>query len=313
MNEAVFTVTLNPGLDRTLTVPEIRYNEVLRARDSRLDWGGKGFNVSRALKALGVESVALGFVGGAVGSMLDEGLQSLGIATDFVTIEGETRTNTVIAQAGSDRYVKVNEAGPAVSDEALDTLSLRVQERAAAGSLWALCGSLPPGVPVDIYARLVDSIQDAGGRAFLDASGGALRQGCASRPFLVKPNAEEAYELTGLRVESVQDAVRAAGAFLEMGAQNVALSLGAQGLVLASVGGAVHARPPSVDARVVVGVGDALLAGLIYATRRGLGHAQTARWGVAAGTAAAQGEGVSVGSREAILAVYDRVDVSVPS
>ncbi len=94
----IFTVTLNPGLDRTLTVPEIRFSEVLRAADLRLDWGGKGFNVSRALQALGVESVAMGFVGGATGEMLAQGLKGLGIETDFVPIDGELPA-PVIAEA----------------------------------------------------------------------------------------------------------------------------------------------------------------------------------------------------------------------
>src|SRR5215217_1281255 len=107
----IYTLTLNPGLDRTLTVAKLDDNTVLRATSSRLDWGGKGFNVSRALQALGEESIALGIVGGYTGKMLTEGLSNLGIATDFVHIDSETRTNTVIEEAGSGRYFKVNEAG----------------------------------------------------------------------------------------------------------------------------------------------------------------------------------------------------------
>src|SRR4051812_32113885 len=111
---AIYTLTLNPGLDRTLTVPSLHDNAVLRATNSRLDWGGKGFNVSRALKAMGEESVALGIVGGFTGQMLTKGLADLGIATDFVHIDAETRTNTVIQEPHSGRYIKVNEAGPIV-------------------------------------------------------------------------------------------------------------------------------------------------------------------------------------------------------
>ena len=309
MQQPVYTVTLNPGLDRTLTVPAIRYNEVLRASDSRLDWGGKGFNVSRALNALGVESVAIGYAGGAVGRMLERGLNELGIRTDFVTVDGETRTNTVIAEAGTDRYVKVNEAGPAVSGQAQGQLFRRVQAGVTPGSIWVLCGSLPPGVPPDVYARLIDAVQAGGGRAILDASGEALRLGVAAAPYLVKPNAEEAQEMTGGPVQSVDDALDAARRFMAAGAQRVALSLGAQGVVYACAEGAFHAQPPSVAARTVVGVGDALLAGLVYAVGRGLGVAETARWGVAAGTAAAMGEGVSVGTLREVTTLFERVEV----
>ena len=110
----IVTVTPNPGLDRTLTVSRITFDEMIRASGSRLDWGGKGFNVSRALHALGAKSVVTGFVGGPTGQMLSRGLEGMGISTDLLPIAGETRTNTVVTEAGSGRYVKVNEPGPTV-------------------------------------------------------------------------------------------------------------------------------------------------------------------------------------------------------
>jgi len=305
--ETVFTVTLNPGLDRTLTVPELRFGEVLRASGMRLDWGGKGFNVSRALHALGVESVAMGFVGGATGRMLTEGLQGLGIATDFVPIEGETRTNTVIEEAGSGRYIKVNEPGPAVTQEDLDALFAKVSSRAWAGSVWVFCGRLPPGAPADVYARLIAAVQDKGGLACLDTSGEALRLGCAAGPYLVKPNAEEAEEQTGYPVRSAADIQAAVRHFQSVGVRNVAISLGAEGVALGSVEGVVQARPPAAPVGTLVGVGDALLAGMIWAWSEGVTTAEVAAWGVAAGTAAAMGEGVSMGSYDEVRSVYERV------
>ncbi|MDI9547203.1 MAG: 1-phosphofructokinase family hexose kinase [Chloroflexota bacterium] len=303
----IFTVTLNPGLDRTLTVPEIRFSEVLRAADLRLDWGGKGFNVSRALQALGVESVAMGFVGGATGEMLAQGLKGLGIETDFVPIDGETRTNTVIAEAGSDRYIKVNEAGPTISAQELAALFARVRSRVSDGSVWVFCGSLPPGAPVDAYAQLIATVQERGGLACLDTSGEALRRGCMVGPYLVKPNVEEAEEATGLAVRSEASIVAAVKHFQEAGVRNVAISLGADGLALGSIEGIVLAKPPPVQARTVVGVGDVLLAGLIWAWGQGATTAEVAAWGVAAGTASAMGEGVSVAALDEVRAVYERV------
>ena len=139
----VYTVTLNPGLDRTLTVPKLRENTVLRAVESRIDRGGKGFNVTRALHALGVTSVAMGFIGGFTGQMLTAGLTELGIDTDFIEIPGETRTNTVFMEADSGRYYKVNEAGPHVDAVALDVLrtriEARVRRRTACGPSAAVC------------------------------------------------------------------------------------------------------------------------------------------------------------------------------
>ena len=303
----IVTVTPNPVLDRTLTVPRIVFNEVMRATSSRLDWGGKGFNVSRALQALGVESAAMGFVGGATGQMLERGLRDLGIATDFVHIAGETRTNIVVTDVGAEQYVKVNEAGPTVQAQELAAFFDQARERVRPGNIWVLSGSLTPGVPPDFYAQLIALVQAGGAKALLDSSGEPLRLGCVAGPYLAKPNAVEAEEVTRRVVSSDAGALGAAEFFLHQGIELVALSLGADGLLLASKQQAVWARPPRVQARNPVGAGDALLAGIAWALERGLPLEEVARWGVAAGTAAAVREGVSVGTRTEVEALYERV------
>ena len=305
----IFTVTPNPVLDRTLTVREIVFDEMTRAAAVREDCGGKGFNVSRALYALGVESVAMGFVGGATGRRLEAGLHGLGIATDLTRIAGETRTNIVITEAESGRYVKVNEAGPAVQPAELAAFFDRVRATAQPGDVWALCGSLPLGTPPDFYARLIVSLQTRGAKALLDTSGEPLRLGLEACPYLVKPNAVEAQALTGRAILSDVDAVAAAEAFLAQGVQVVALSLGAEGLLLATPEMRVRARPPRVTVRNPTGAGDALLAGLIYALRASLPLEALARWGVASGTVAAMQEGVSVGTLAEVGAFCARVSV----
>lgn len=308
----IVTVTSNPVLDRTLTVPRIVFNEMVRATASRLDWGGKGLNVSRALQALGAESVAMGFVGGATGRVLERGLSDVGIATDFVHIAGETRTNIVITDAGAERYVKVNEAGPTVRAQELATFLDRVRQRVRPDDIWVLSGSLPPGVPSDFYAQLITLVQGRGARALLDSNGEPLRLGCAAGPYLVKPNVVEAAEV--MRIENLEreissdaDALEAAEFFLRQGVELVALSLGADGLLLVSKQRAVWARPPRVRARNPVGAGDALLAGLAWALERGLPPEEMARWGVASGTAAAMREGVSVGTLAEVEALCESV------
>ena len=305
----IITVTLNPSLDRTLAVPRLAWNEVLRATASRLDWGGKGFNVSRALQALGAGSLAMGLVGGPTGGQLEHGLRELGIATDLVPIAGETRTNTVVAEEAGERYLKVNEPGPAVRPDELSAFFERVRARLRPGDLWVLAGNLPPGAPPGVYAQLVTLIREGGARALLDTSGEPLRLGCAAGPWLIKPNVAEAEELTGQQIRSTTGALRAARFCLEQGVAFVALSMGAAGLLLATEGQAVHAVPPCVRVRVPVGTGDALLAGLAWALEHGLPLAEMARWGVAAGTAAAMREGVGMGSAQEVQAVYQQVQI----
>jgi 1-phosphofructokinase family hexose kinase len=305
----IVTLTPNPVLDRTLTVPHIEFDDVLRATSTRLDWGGKGFNVSRALQALGTESVAMAFAGGGAGQMLQQGLHALGIATDFVAIAGETRTNVVFVDQATGRHIKVNEAGPTIAGQEQDELLQRIRRRVQPGDLWVLAGSLPPGLPATFYEEVIDLLHKRGARAFLDTSGEPLRLSCAAQPALVKPNAAEAQELTGQVIDSPVDAARAAGHFLRQGIEIVALSMGAQGLVLASASQALWAKPPVVPVTNPTGAGDSLLAGVVWALQQGLPLADVARWGVATGTASAMREGVSVGSRAEVEAVQSQVEV----
>ena len=310
----IVTLTPNPVLDRTLTVPTIEFDAVLRATSIRIDWGGKGFNVSRALKALGKESVAMAFAGGGTGHMLQHGLHALGIATDFVSVAGETRTNVVIVDQATRRHIKVNEAGPTISPQEHDELLRRVRQRVQPGDLWVLAGSLPPGLPASFYAEVIDLVQGYGARAFLDTSGEPLRLGCAAQPALVKPNVAEAQEIIGQRIDSPHDALSAAGHFLSKGIGMVALSMGADGLVLATTDVAVWVKPPAVPVSNPTGAGDSLLAGVVWALQQGLPLQDVARWGAAAGTASAMREGVSVGSQtevEAVCAQTELIDLKM--
>lgn len=292
----IYTVTLNPALDREYQVPALAFGEVLRAAAVREDLGGKGFNVSRALLALGAPSVAVGFVGGHAGRRIAEGLSALGLATELVELAGgETRTNvTVVAP---DRHVKVNEPGPAVRPEEEARLVARVRALARAGDLWVLSGSLPPGARPELYAELVRILQGAGARALLDTSGPALRAGCAAAPFLVKPNAAEAQELTG--IDATTPAV-AIAAVHQLGPAHVLLTLGAEGALLSDGARTWRATPPAIDERNPIGAGDALLAGVVFGLARGLALPEALRWGVAAGAAAASLPGTAVGDRELV-------------
>jgi 1-phosphofructokinase family hexose kinase len=311
----IYTVTLNPVLDRTLSVPAIVFDDVLRATDVRFDWGGKGFNVSRALRLLGGESMALGFTGGGTGRMLERGLAELGIATELTPIQGETRTNVVIAEEGTGRYIKVNEAGPTILPAEREALLEKVRRLAKPGALWVLSGSLPPGVPAGFYALLVETIQSRGGLVFLDASGEPFRLGCAAGPFLVKPNTAEAAEALGISIREregdwLAEDLRAAGeAFLRQGITYVALSLGAGGLWFAGRDASCRLRPPKIRLGNPTGAGDSLLAGMVWALARGLSPREAAHWGVAAGSAAAMHAGTGVGTFEEVNALTQQVAV----
>lgn len=309
----IVTVTLNPVLDRTLSVAEIRYNDVLRASHTRLDWGGKGLNVARAIKALGGEVIASGLLGGNTGRILAEGLQALDIPTDFIPIAGETRTNIMIMDESGGRHIKVNEPGPTVTGAEIEAFVRHVEANVQPGDIWALCGSLPPGCPADIYARLIDIIQSSGAKAALDTSGEALRLGCARKPYLVKPNRHEVCTLTGMALNTEAEIYEAARSLIDMGIEIVAISLGADGLLAASRTATYRIPPPQVSEKNPTGAGDALLGAYLLSLSQGYALARAAKLGVAAGSAAAFKDGVSVGARNEVEAAYAILDGSHPA
>jgi len=289
----IFTLTPNPSVDRTLNVPEIRFNAVLRSRKIRLDWGGKGFNVSRSLQKFGIESIVLAWLGGGSGKMLADGLQHLGIQTDFVWVDEDTRTNTLIFENQGDWHVKVNEPGPSISSDAIEQMMLKVEGYAKKGDIWILSGSLPPDVPDDFYANLIRLLKSHGAQVYLDANGAALRHGCQTIPFLVKPKAAEASKVVGFSIDGQEDAKRAALPFLRMGIEIFALTLDTIDLLIASQREMVFATSPRVTVRNATGAGDSLMAGLIYGQSKGMNLVEMARWAVATGAASVESEGVS--------------------
>ncbi|MCS6826199.1 MAG: 1-phosphofructokinase family hexose kinase [Caldilinea sp.] len=307
----IYTVSVNPAIDLFLDVPEIVFDEVLRATAVRRVWAGKGFNVSRALQRLGGKSTALGFVGGYAGMAIRAGLESEGIATDFVTVEEETRTNVMIVDLGAGRHIKVNQTGAPVPAAAQEEFRACVRRHLKPGDLWVLTGSLAPGLSTDFYAEMIELLHAGGAWAALDTSGTALRAGCAARPELVKPNAAEAYDLTGERVTSIEDACRAVAAFHAAGARRVALSMGAQGLLYSDGETLVHAAPPQLRVRTAVGAGDALLGGLVWALAQGMPSIEVACWGAATGAVYVQDDSLPLAAQPVVRQMIERLQITV--
>lgn len=305
----IYTVTLNPSLDRTLSVPELLPGVIHRASLLREDLGGKGVNVSRSLKGLGIPSHILGFAGGRSGDSLRAGLLEEGFDVAFVDTGAEIRHNITLFDETSGLYTKINELGPEIEAQYVAAFEDLVGESAQPGDLWAFCGSLLPGAPLDLYARLIERVQEKKGLAFLDASGAALRSGVTAKPFALKVNTEEASELLGLELGEDLEVACAASKLLEVTTRLVMLTRGAHGLVLATESDRLVAIPPQVEARSPVGAGDAALAGLLWATYEQCDPVTTARRAVACGTAAAMQEGTGVGEASLIRELLERVEI----
>ena len=303
----IYTLTLNPAIDRELTVAEVQFDSVLSAIQSQVDFGGKGFNVSRLLKSMGMPSTALGFVGGRTGERLRSGLQALDIATDFVSISGETRTNISIVTERHDHYIKVNEKGPLVDEVKQRELLDKIASIASPGDWWVLAGSLPPGVPDSFYAQIIAILNEHQAVTILDATGESFHLGCEVKPFLVKPNAEETQKLTGLPVDKPAQIALAAAKLCQMGAQNVVISLGKKGALLQTAECTWLVRSPKIKEKNPIGAGDSMVGGLVWALAQGCSLKEALGWGAASGAATASLSGTEVGSRALIEELFQQV------
>jgi 1-phosphofructokinase family hexose kinase len=304
----IYTLTLNPAVDRELTVPAMEFDSVLRASESRVDFGGKGFNVSHLLKSMGASSTAVGFLGGRAGELLQDGLQSLGIGTDFVWVPGETRTNVSIVTQSHEHYIKVNEKGPLVDEAKQEELLNKIDSASKPGDWWVLSGSLPPGVRNDFYASVLHVLDKHGAHGILDTSGESLKLGCAAKPYLVKPNADEAHVLTGLPMDTPSEIAAAAAEIRRLGAQNIVVSMGKAGALLNTAEGTWLTHSPKITEKNPIGAGDSMVGGLIWALTQGLPLKEALGWGVASGAATASLPGTEVGSRPRIEKLFAQVN-----
>jgi 1-phosphofructokinase family hexose kinase len=305
----IYTLTLNPAIDRELTVDKVEYDKVLTAVEARVDLGGKGFNVSRMLMSLGTPSVAVGFVGGNTGRRLESGLRALGIDSDFVWVDTETRTNISIVTKLHDHYIKVNEKGPLVNEDKQAELLEKIESIAQAGDWWVLAGSLPPGIDESFYARIIRVLTDRQATTILDTIGEALRLGCQEKPFLIKPNGEEAQALTNLPVDTPEQIATAAAELRTMGAQNVVISLGKSGALLQTAEATWMVYPPVVKEKNPIGAGDSMVGGLVWALAQDMPLEEALSWGVASGAAAASLSGTDVGSLGLITELRSQVRI----
>lgn len=278
----IVTFTPNPSLDRTLEVESLDRGEVVRAHAVRSDPGGKGVNVSRALAANGHPSRAVLPLGGADGGLLASLLQGLGIEVASVPITDAIRSNVTLVEPDG-TVTKVNAPGPRLSDVEVGALLERAVA-AADGAGWVVAsGSLAPGTPDDLYARLAAAVRPVGARVAVDTSGPALDRVLVAGPDVLKPNEEELSEVTGMVPETLGDVVVAASELRSKGVKTVLVSLGPSGAVLVDGGQAFHAESAVIVPRSTVGAGDALLAGFLASGGDGPeALAEGVAWGAAA-------------------------------
>jgi 6-phosphofructokinase 2 len=304
----IYTITLNPALDRTLWVEKIRPDDSNRIKKEERFAGGKGIDVSRVLTKLGVGSTALGFVGGFTGEELEGRLLNEGISCDFIRISGETRTNIIMNDMSSGVQSVFGASGPIIEPYELMRL-IHKAEGLEHPEIVIISGSIPPGVHPKIYRKLIEIAKDRNAKVVLDADGEALVEGTQGLPDMIKPNVHELSRLVDAELREFDDIVNAARSIQNKGIGTVLVSMGAQGLLLLGEKESHHAFHPEVEVKNTIGAGDSAIAGFVYGLIEGKGLKESLVYAVAAGTATTLMPGTALCCKDDFLRLVPAVNI----
>lgn len=332
----IYTIILNPALNRILLVNKIENDVPNKIINEARCASGKGIDVSIALANLGITNCALGFLGGKTGKKLEKQLIEKGIITKFIQISEETRVNILLDELNTGTQILFNCPGPHPESFALNRLiqfirneivstyynnpsqdapflarattikATRADQHAQPvnqPNIVTIGGSLPPGVPTSAYTTIINIAREKGATVILDADGDALRDGIEAKPDIIKPNLHELRELVGrhdlYRTKDIFEKARMI--HTKKGIRIVLVSLGSNGIILVSDEGEYMARIPSrvkAKARNTVGAGDSAIAGFIYGIVHGMNHKESLICAAAAGTATTMGNDTSLCQKE---------------
>ena len=322
----IYTVTFSPAIDYLMYLDTVKVGTIQRSAREAIYFSGKGINVSKVMKTLGVETTVLGFLAGFTGRAIADELLSCGIACDFCFLpEGNTRINVKLRHGEAGSYTTaisgstlnidistksgtetdINAQGPDVPEASLEELYGKI-EMLSADDVLIVSGSAQRSLPRDVYQTVLLKASERGARTVLDADGELFRNGLKARPFLVKPNREELAALLGHSVDTDRKVLAAVREVQEMGARNVLVSLGADGAIFVSESGDAYrmgvAKGTCVNS---IGAGDSMLAGFLSKYLTGGSIEDALLTGTAAGAATAFSEGLA--TREDIEAIRKKI------
>lgn len=304
----ILTLTINPAVDRNVTVDRLAFEDrgYILSRDE--DAGGRGINASRVIHSFGGETLAVAVSGGQAGDLFLSLIKSCSFPIDVVPIENEIRRNLTITDKQG-LTVKLNELGPPLSAKELDRIAEVVESNLDKATWFMICGSMPPGVPPHFYTQLIELAHKKKVKTLLDTDGDALLHGMEALPTVVCPNQQEAERLLNRALITRTHLVEAVERMHGMGAQSVLLSLGSRGAIGRSENDLIEVVPPRIDALCPIGAGDALAAAFTWAMDEGRSFVDAVRWGVAAGTASAKLPGVTFADLEQTRQMYPQVEL----
>lgn len=304
----IVTLTINPAIDRTVSVDKLVFEDRAYILDRTEAGGGRGINASRVIHAFGGKTLALLTGGGPAGERMLKSIAGMGFPFEAVRVESETRINITISDKQG-LTIKLNEVGAALTAGEVDQVQHLVEARLDKARWLMICGSLPPGVPPGFYSGLIRMAKQRGVKTLVDTDGDALLHSLDAQPTLITPNQHEGERLLGRALITRGQFLEALDRIQKMGPESVILSLGSRGAVGSSPEGVFEALTPHVDALCPIGAGDAMAAAFAWANEKKKSFADSLRWGVAAGTAKATLPGMTFPTLDQARLIYKQVEV----
>jgi len=306
----IVTITLNPTIDRTITVHGLVLDEANRWTSLRLYAGGKGIDVSRTIHEMGGKTIAYGFIGGATGRTVEILLDEEGVPFSFTPIQQETRTNFIIADTKNNLQTRIDAPGPRISKRELERFEDRLRRIDPRPDMMVIGGSVPPGIPTNIYYDIVTRCKNSKARCILDSAGQWLKEGIKAKPYLIKPNIREAEELLDTELPTEEAIIKATLNLVEMGIEIASISRGKDGIIAATKKSIVKAVSPPLRVVSAVGAGDCTIAGLALKLAYGEPLIEACRLAVAMGAAAVLTPGTELAHRADVEKLLPQIEVT---
>ena len=308
MQKRIITLTINPALDKNSRIEQVVPNEKLRCEPPAREPGGGGINVSRAIRRLGGESLAIYPCGGLMGELFKELLDEEGVEHLPISIEAMTRENSIVFETGSNQQYIFGMPGPELQEEEWQQTLEALAGADPRPDYIVASGSIPPGVPHDFYQRVAELAQEMESRLILDTSEEPLRLATEAGVYLIKPNMRELGQLVGREIEGENHQIAAAKDLVERKrTEVVVVSMGAGGALLVTEEMAEHLRTPTVPIKSRIGAGDSMVAGIVLGLSRGKSVREATLFGMAAGAATVMLPGTELCRRDDTEALYQRL------
>lgn len=308
VDKLIYTVTLNPAFDMTVYLDELVKGDVNRSIKSLIDIGGKGINVSKVIKSIGGESIALGFLGQENRGNFTKQLDRLGIKHDFIYVEGETRTNIKLVENKFDIFTDINQKGFGITIEDINKLFEKIKYYARQGDIFVLSGSLPEGADNNIYFELIKLLKNIGAITILDADGEALKNGLLAKPDIVKPNINELRMIMDFK-DDLNSIASVGKELISQGTEKAVISMGGNGAFYVTRDKIFYAYPERVEVKSTVGAGDAMVAAIAFGESKNMEDEEVFRLAVSSATAAIIEEGTKSPKLENINKLMKKIKI----